>query len=123
MFQPTSPNPQMYIAEKLAYLHPNTVRPLNLSSDKSSSSCHRRTFIPATVKLWNCLPQDIVNTRDLPNFKRKVNAYLSATRQRPYSKRYSGSAAKLRTWPGRGYDLTTDPVKNSILKEQVIRAS
>ncbi|XP_019627921.1 PREDICTED: uncharacterized protein LOC109472577 [Branchiostoma belcheri] len=46
---------------------------------KSSSSCHRRTFIPATVKLWNCLPQDNVNTRDLPNFKRKVNAYLSDT--------------------------------------------
>ncbi|KAI8515745.1 hypothetical protein Bbelb_065580 [Branchiostoma belcheri] len=50
---------------------------------KPSSSCHRRTFIPATVKPWNCLPQDIVNTRDLPNFKRKINAYLSDTRQRP----------------------------------------
>ncbi|KAI8496905.1 hypothetical protein Bbelb_255600 [Branchiostoma belcheri] len=42
---------------------------------KSSSSCHRRTFIPATFKQWNCLPQDIV--------KHKVNAYLSTSRQRP----------------------------------------
>ncbi|KAI8503781.1 hypothetical protein Bbelb_187520 [Branchiostoma belcheri] len=25
------------------------------------AGCHRRTFIPATVKLWNCLPQDITD--------------------------------------------------------------
>ncbi|KAI8489361.1 hypothetical protein Bbelb_328040, partial [Branchiostoma belcheri] len=37
-----------------------------------------RTFIPATVKLWNCLPQDTVNTRDLPNFKRKLSTPTSA---------------------------------------------
>jgi len=49
---------------------------------KSTSSCHKRTFLPATVKLWNCLPQDIVNIRDLKNFKRIVNAHLTDIRQR-----------------------------------------
>src|SRR5277367_6461398 len=36
------------------------------------SEAHRRTFFPATVDLWNSLPQDMVSSRNIETFKNKL---------------------------------------------------
>ncbi|KAI8489530.1 hypothetical protein Bbelb_326970, partial [Branchiostoma belcheri] len=53
--------------------HSNALEPV-----KSSTTSHRRTFLPATVQLWNSLPQDIVALNDRHKFKSSVNRHLSA---------------------------------------------
>ena len=50
---------------------------------KSNTTSHQRSFIPATVQLWNNLPQEIVDIKDRQKFKSEVNTLLSAVRQRP----------------------------------------
>ncbi|KAI8502450.1 hypothetical protein Bbelb_200380 [Branchiostoma belcheri] len=58
--------------------HSNALEPV-----KSSTTSHRRTFLPATVQLWNSLPQDIVALKDRHKFKSSVNCHLSGIGQRP----------------------------------------
>ncbi|CAH1239463.1 Hypp5830 [Branchiostoma lanceolatum] len=58
--------------------HCNALEPV-----KSSTTSHRRTYLPATVKLWNSLPQDIVTLKDKCKFKTCINRHLSVPRQRP----------------------------------------
>ncbi|KAI8498403.1 hypothetical protein Bbelb_236050 [Branchiostoma belcheri] len=58
--------------------HSNALEPV-----KSSTTSHRRTFLPATVQLWNSLPQDIVALKDRHKFKSSVNRHLSGIGQRP----------------------------------------
>ncbi|KAI8505539.1 hypothetical protein Bbelb_167280 [Branchiostoma belcheri] len=65
--------------------HSNALEPV-----KSSTTSHRRTFLPATVQLWNSLPQGIVALKDGHKFKSSVNRHLSGIGQRPET------AAKLR---------------------------
>ncbi len=48
---------------------------------KSNTECHRRTFLPTTVGLWNTLPQNIVEIKDRQTFKVQVNSHLSALRR------------------------------------------
>ena len=54
-----------------------------LELPQSSTTGHQRSFLPATVRLWNSLPDRIVTIRDRQKFKCEVNTFLSAIRQRP----------------------------------------
>ncbi|XP_078594501.1 uncharacterized protein LOC144872315 [Branchiostoma floridae x Branchiostoma japonicum] len=58
--------------------HCNALEPV-----KSATTSHRRTFLPATTKLWNSLPQHIVTLRDRHKFKTSINNHFSDPRQRP----------------------------------------
>ena len=48
---------------------------------RSNTKGHERSFLPSTVKLWNTLPQELVDIKDRQKFKSEVNAHLSALRR------------------------------------------
>ena len=54
-----------------------------LELPQSSTTAHQRSFLPATVRLWNSLPDRIVTIRDRQKFKCEVNTFLSALCQHP----------------------------------------
>jgi hypothetical protein len=52
-----------------------------LVEPQSSTTSHKRSFLPATVSLWNRLPERIVTIKDRQRFKCEVNSFLSANCQ------------------------------------------
>ena len=48
----------------------------SFSVDRLNTSQFSRCFFPASVRLWNTLPNDVVNSVDCVIFKKRVNAFL-----------------------------------------------
>jgi len=72
--------PEPYIhrrdTRKSGLQHPAALEPI-----RSNTEGHKRSFLPTTVRMWNTLPQEIVDIKDRQKFKSEVNTHLSALRR------------------------------------------
>ena len=65
-----------------AYLHPNTELRTRAShnyrylQDKATKNTYFNSFFPRTIRHWNSLPAEIVETNSFEVFKTKLSSYL-----------------------------------------------
>ena len=56
--------------------HSVSLNDRSLSVNRCNTSQFSRCFIPASVRLWNTLPSEIVNSSNCETFKKRVNTFL-----------------------------------------------